>query len=63
MAINIHRETARIYQFPVTPRRRLDNGKTVPAVGLEATLSVVDDCWYHEEALHEPVKPERPKPC
>jgi len=63
MAINIHRETATIHQFPVRPRRRLENGKTVPTGVFDVTLSIVDDCWYHEEALHEPDKPERPKPC
>ncbi len=59
-----HKETARVYQFPVRPRRRLDNGLTVPSIPAEVALSVVDSCWYHDEAVREDDKPQgRPKPC
>jgi hypothetical protein len=64
MAMDVHQETARIFEFPLRPRRRLDNGRTVPVSGLELVASVVDQCWYHGEALHEDSKkPDQPKPC
>jgi hypothetical protein len=60
----IHRETAKIYQFPLSPRRRLDDGLTVPAKGADIVLSVVDTCWYHDEAIRDDENPKgRPKPC
>jgi hypothetical protein len=60
----IHRDTATIYQFPIRPRRRLDNGLTTPLASTEVTLSVVDTCWYHDEAIRDEERvPERPKPC
>ncbi len=64
MTTNIHRETAKIYQFPIRPRRRLENGATVPQ-DLEIVVSVVDTCWYHDEAVKDaaPKNGERPKPC
>ena len=65
MTINIHRETATVFQFPVRPRRRLDNGMTAPAGVFEIGANVVDtSCWYHDEAVRdgEP-KNDRPKPC
>jgi hypothetical protein len=61
---SVHRESAKIYQFPLTQRRRLDNGMTVPSVPSDVVLSVVDMCWYHDEAVRGEIKPEeRPKPC
>ena len=64
MTINIHRESAKIYQFPLHPRRRLENGSTVPSAAYDVMVSVVDNCWYHDEAVRDPSKPsERPKPC
>ena len=59
-----HRETAKIYEFPVMQRRRLDNGLTAPAPSKEVVFSVVDTCWYHSEAIREDEHaPEMPKPC
>jgi hypothetical protein len=64
MTIDIHRETAKILQFPLRPRQRLGNGTTLPGAAYEVALSVVDSCWYHDEAVQElPSKPDRPKPC
>jgi hypothetical protein len=61
---SVHRETAKIYQFPLTQRRRLDNGTTVPSVPGDVVLSVVDMCWYHDEAIRDEDLPKgRPKPC
>ncbi|AYD01923.1 DUF2735 domain-containing protein [Neorhizobium sp. NCHU2750] len=60
---SVHRESAKIYQFPLMPRRRLDNGLTVPSAP-DVVLSVVDMCWYHDEAVRGEDQPqERPKPC
>jgi hypothetical protein len=65
MVIGIHRETAQILQFPLTPRIRLENGATVP-VGTYP-VAVQDHCWYHEEAVSSALvdtRPEQgPKPC
>jgi hypothetical protein len=64
MAMNVHRETARIYEFPLRPRLRLEDGRTIPTSGPEFAPSVVDQCWYHNEALHdETTTPDRPKAC
>ncbi|TCV74583.1 uncharacterized protein DUF2735 [Neorhizobium sp. R1-B] len=65
MTTDIHRETARIYQFPIRPRRRLDNGATAPSSDLEIAGNVVDTCWYHDEAVKDSTSKtnERPKPC
>jgi hypothetical protein len=65
MTINIHRETAKIYEFPFSARRRLENGRTVPTGIFDAATSVVDICFYHEEAVREgePRMGDRPKPC
>ncbi len=60
----IHRETAKIYEFPLMQRRRLDNGLTAPAPPKEVVFSVVDTCWYHSEAIREDEHaPEMPKHC
>ncbi|TWF54837.1 DUF2735 domain-containing protein [Neorhizobium alkalisoli] len=64
MAINIHRESAKIIEFPIRPRRRMEGGLTVPAGRYEVAVSVVESCWYHDEAVHDEVaSEERPKPC
>lgn len=65
MTTDIRRETAKILQFPVRSRRRLEGGRTVPATIYEMSASVVDDCWYHDEAVKDeaPKTLDRPKPC
>ena len=61
---HIHRETAQILAFPTHPRRRLENGMTAPASIYEMSPAVVDvSCWYHDEAVQDSSKPDRPKPC
>jgi len=65
MTTDIRRETAKILPFPVRPRRRMENGRTAPAGIYEVPASVVDDCWYHDEAVRDeaPKLTDRPKPC
>ncbi|MGK6316496.1 DUF2735 domain-containing protein [Neorhizobium sp. DT-125] len=65
MTTDIRRDTAKIYQFPVRPRRRLENGRTASASIYEMSASVVDDCWYHDEAVKDeaPKAADKPKPC
>ncbi len=61
---SIHRETAKIYEFPLLQRRRLDNGLTAPVPSGDVVFSVVDTCWYHGDAIREDDHtPDRPKPC
>ena len=63
MTIDVHRETATIIRFPLGPRRRLENGTTLPGSTHNVALTVIDSCWYHDEAVREPApKPDRPKP-
>ena len=63
MTMDMHRETAKILQFPLRPRLRLENGTTTLG-GYERAVVVVDTCWYHDEAVRDTAaKPERPKPC
>ncbi|WP_117191663.1 DUF2735 domain-containing protein [Rhizobium terrae] len=64
MTTNIHRETAKVYQFPIRQRVRLDNGRTLPTGIYDVAPAVVDtNCWYHDEAVRESTKTDRPKPC
>ena len=61
---SIHRETAKIYQFPLMPRMRPDKGGGHPGVPVKAPLVVVDTCWYHDQAIkNETRDTERPEPC
>ncbi|MBP1846382.1 hypothetical protein J2046_004657 [Rhizobium petrolearium] len=66
MKTNIHRETAKIYQFPIRPRQRPGNGRTAPGDEIhEVAANVLDTCWYHDEAVRddETRSNDRPKPC
>jgi len=64
MAFNIQTESAQIFEFPLTPRRRLDDGRTVPVAAPVMSANVVDQCWYHDEAVRIiPTTPEWPKSC
>lgn len=65
MAMNVQRESAKIYQFPLQPRRRPEDPRSAPKAAFDlAGVSVVDSCWYHDEAVRsETATPERPKPC
>ncbi len=64
MASEMHSEGARIFQFPLRPRLRLDNGRTAPATAVEAMVSVVDQCFYHDEAVRSDTTDlDRQKPC
>jgi hypothetical protein len=61
---SIHRETAKIYQFPLMPRMRPDKDGNGASAATKVPLVVVDTCWYHDEAIKdEATNPERPKPC
>ena len=65
MAVNVERGGAKIYQFPLQPRRRLEEARPGPKTFYDiAPVSVVDQCWYHEEAIRsEASETEAPKPC
>jgi hypothetical protein len=52
MAIEMHSEGARIFQFPLRPRLRLDNGRTM-AASPQNVLAALEPCWYHDEAVRE----------
>ena len=63
MTIDMHRETAKILQFPLRPRLRLENGTTMAGV-YDRAVAVIDTCWYHDEAVRDASrKPEYPQPC
>jgi hypothetical protein len=58
MATRSHRETAKIYQFPVKGRTGVDR-KAVEAKQLHDQVPdtyadcAFGGCWYHEAALHD----------
>ncbi|MCF6370250.1 DUF2735 domain-containing protein [Rhizobium halophilum] len=54
MTPDVERVSAKIYQFPLKRTRM----QTAPAETRgDASFPVVDDCWYHEEAVRQEVKP------
>jgi hypothetical protein len=54
MTPDVERVSAKIYQFPLKRMRM----QPAPAeTRADASLPVVDDCWYHEEAVRQEVKP------
>lgn len=58
MTTDTHRETARIYVFPIRPRAKANtfggeaNAVTKLAPGRLAA-NVLSGAWYHEEAIEE----------
>lgn len=61
MAVNVQQHTAKIYQFPLMPRRKLQNGSTVVASPFDVSMNVVDtSCWYHDDAVHEAEEKSKP---
>jgi hypothetical protein len=54
MSTGVHRETAKIYQFPLTAIHRPSRFDKMWILEREAEAysnSVVNECWYHEEAV------------
>jgi hypothetical protein len=57
MTTQVHRESAKIYQFPKRPFRR--NGSmtnAAPPIELDAgdiCYAALENCWYHQEAVRE----------
>jgi hypothetical protein len=70
MTPDVERVSAKIYQFPLK-RMRMQPAPAMrmqpaPAMRMQpapaetradASLPVLDDCWYHEEAVRQEVKP------
>jgi len=56
MAISSHRETAKIYQFPITarpiPAGRREKVNLTPDIG-PSICTAAFDSWYHEAAIVE----------
>ncbi|MDL2399211.1 DUF2735 domain-containing protein [Rhizobium mayense] len=56
MATSPHRETAKIYQFPVTarpvPAARREKVNLTPDIG-PSICTAAFDSWYHEAAIAE----------
>lgn len=65
MGTELHREAAKIIPFPRRPRIRGDIGSSSPAGGIDSAASVVDTCWYHDEAVKtsSSASLEQSKPC
>ena len=65
MATSSHRETAKIYQFPVKGRAGVDRNAAEAKRSNDRAQETYADCafggcWYHEAALHEvDVLPQR----
>jgi hypothetical protein len=63
MSTTTHRETAKIYQFPVRPRVAVPNqrGSTDAADLMAQRISdAVGACWYHEAAIKQAAVPKKP---
>lgn len=69
MTSNVHRESAKIYQFPTRARvdpaeYREETAQASNVATLRLPKIVVESNWYHEEAVQESKRvtdaPERP---
>jgi hypothetical protein len=62
MPANVHRETAKIYQFPIKFRRSDERfGARQP---LDIDPDVCDaafDAWYHQDAIREAEEKRKPQ--
>jgi hypothetical protein len=63
MSTITHRETAKIYQFPVRPRGAVasQRGSTAAADLLAQRISdAVGACWYHDAAIRQATVTKKP---
>jgi hypothetical protein len=63
MSTITHRETAKIYQFPVRPRGAVagQRGSTDAAEQMSQRISdAVGACWYHEAAIKQAAVTKKP---
>ena len=61
MPANLHRESAKIYQFPVKFRGRGERLGTRQPLDIDPDIcDAAFDSWYHEDAIRE--AEEKPKP-
>jgi hypothetical protein len=56
-----HRETAQIYQFPVARTRHVGHRPDTERLSQRIADAVLDDCWYHDEAVRQSAAPAKPK--
>ncbi|MBB4235642.1 glutamine synthetase translation inhibitor GstI [Rhizobium esperanzae] len=62
MPTGFHRESATIYQFPVTPTRganRFERARLMEREAAEVCDAALDSCWYHDEAVRGPDRPTK----
>jgi Protein of unknown function (DUF2735) len=63
MSTTTHRETAKIYQFPVRPRMAVasQRGSTDAAELMAQRISdAVEACWYHDAAIKQSTVTKKP---
>ena len=63
MSTTTHRETAKIYQFPVRPRMAVANQRaSTDAAELMAQRisDAVEACWYHDAAIKQSTVTKKP---
>jgi hypothetical protein len=59
---NVHRESAKIYSFPVRGRFAVRAGqdrKGPESKATRATAAALDSAWYHDEAIRETELPRK----
>ena len=63
MSTITHRETAKIYQFPVRPRMAVANQRSSTDAAELMTQRIsdaVEACWYHDAAIKQAAVPKKP---
>ncbi|CAN7498399.1 glutamine synthetase translation inhibitor GstI [Rhizobium leguminosarum] len=62
MPTGFHRESAKIYQFPVKAIRnanRFERARLMEREAAEVCDAALDSCWYHDEAVRESDRPTK----
>jgi hypothetical protein len=60
MTIGFHRESAKIYQFPVKAgASRFERARRLELEAQRVCDAALDSCWYHEEAVRDAERPKK----
>ncbi|PKA44389.1 DUF2735 domain-containing protein [Rhizobium sullae] len=62
MPANVHRESAKIYQFPVKFRRPGERFSARHPLDIDPDVcDAAFDSWYHEDAIREAEEKQKPQ--
>lgn len=61
MTIGFHRESAKIYQFPVkaAAANRFERTRRLELEAQRVCDAALDSCWYHDEAVRDAERPKK----